>query len=202
MLGMLLKKKKKEERLLLFSCSVVTNSSWPHGLPQARFPWPSLSPGVCSNSCPLSWWCHPTISSFVTPFSSGLQSSPGTGSFPMCRLFASGGQSIGVSPSILPMNIQGSSPLGLTGLISLLPKGLLKSPPALQFKSISSPVLSLLIGPTLTSVSDYWKNHSFDYMDLCQQSDISAFNNFMILKNKCYLWIENLTYRLYTNLYL
>ena len=125
MLGMLLKKKKKEEESLLFSRSVVTDSSWPHGPHHARFPCPSLSPGVCSNSCPLSRWCHPTISSFVTPFSSGFQSSPGSESFPMSRLFTLGGQSIdGASPSILPINIQGWSPLGLTGLISLLSKGL------------------------------------------------------------------------------
>ena len=90
-----------------------------------RLPCPSLSPGVCSDSCPLNWWCHPTISSSVTSFSCP-QSLPASGSFPMSWLFASGGQSIGVlAPSLaFPMNIQGRFPLGLTGLISLLSKGL------------------------------------------------------------------------------
>ena len=86
---------------------------------------PSLSPGVCSNSCPLSQWRHPTISSSVAPFSC-LQSFPASESFPMSQLFTSGGQNIGASASILPMNIQGWFPLGLTGLISLLSKGLSK----------------------------------------------------------------------------
>ena len=89
-------------------------------------PWtarlPNPSPGACSNSCPLSWWCHPTISFSVIPFSSCLQSFPAPGSFPMNQLFASGGQSIGTSASasVLPMNMQDQFPLGLTGLISLL----------------------------------------------------------------------------------
>ena len=98
----------------------MSDSLWPYGLQQNRLPWPSLSPGVCSNSYPLSWWCHPTISSSVTPFSSCPQSFPASGSFPMSRLFASGGQSIGASASssVLPMDIQGCFSLGLTGLIS------------------------------------------------------------------------------------
>ena len=96
----------------------------PHELQHARLPCPSLSFGICSNSCPLSQWCHPNISSSVTPFSSCPQSFPGSGSFAMSRLFTSGGQSIGVSPSVLPMNIQGWFSLGLTGLVSLLSKGL------------------------------------------------------------------------------
>ena len=87
------------------------------------FPVLPLSPGACSNSCPLSRWCHPTISSSVAPFSSSPQSFPASGSFPMSWLFASGDQSIGASVSVLPMNIQGWFPLGLTGLISLLEKG-------------------------------------------------------------------------------
>ena len=85
----------------------------PHGLQHARLPCPSPTPGACSNSCPLSRWCHPTISSSFVPFSCP-QSFPASGSFPMSRLFASGGQSIGVSASVLPMNIQGWFPLGLT----------------------------------------------------------------------------------------
>ena len=104
----------------------MSNSLRPHGLQHARLPCPSLSPRVSSNSCPLSQWCHPTISSSVVPFSSCLQSLPASGSFPMSRLFTSGGQSIGVSASAsgLPMNIQGWFPLGLASLISLLSKGL------------------------------------------------------------------------------
>ena len=105
----------------------------------------------------------------VVPFSSCLQSFPTSGSFPMSRLFASGGQSIGASApaSVLPMSIQGRFPLGLTGLISLLSKGLSKPSPAPQFRSINSSALSLHHNSTLTSIHDYWKNHSFDYMDLC-----------------------------------
>ena len=98
----------------------------PHGLQHARPPWPSPTPGVCSNSCPLSRWCQATISSSVIPFSSCFQSFPGSGSFPMSQFFASGGQSIGASPSasVLPMNIQDWFPLGWTGWISLQSKGL------------------------------------------------------------------------------
>ena len=114
--------------LLLFSHSVVSNSLWPHGLqytrPHGLLSCPSPSPGVYSNSCPLSWWCHPTFSSSVALFSSCPQYFPASGSFPKSRLFASGDQSIGASASILPMNIQSWFPLGLNGLISLLSKGL------------------------------------------------------------------------------
>ena len=112
--------------LLLFSCSVMSNSLQPHGLQHARLPCPSPSPGACSNPCPLSQWCHPTISSSVVPFSSWLQSFPATASFLMSQPFASGGQRIGasVSASVLPMNIPDWFPLGLTGLIPLQSKGL------------------------------------------------------------------------------
>ena len=112
--------------LLLFSHSVVSDSLLPHGLQHARFPCPSPSPRACSNSCPLSQWCHPTVSSSVIPFSSCLQSFPASGSFPMSQLFTSGGHSIEASASalVLPMKIQGWFPLGLTGLISLQSKGL------------------------------------------------------------------------------
>ena len=109
-----------------FSRSVVSDSLWPHEPQHARPPCPSSSPGVHPNPCPLSRWCHPTISSSVVPFSSCPRSFPASGSFPMSQLFASGGQSIGVSASIsvLPMNTQDSSPLGWTGWISLQSKGL------------------------------------------------------------------------------
>ena len=102
-----------------FSCSVACDSLWPCGLKHARLPCPSPTPGACSNSCPSSQWCHPTISSFVIPFSSCLQSFPASGSFPGSQFFASGGQSIGVSvsASVLPMNIQDWLPLGLIIII-------------------------------------------------------------------------------------
>ena len=97
-----------------------------HGLQHARLPCPSPSPGVCSNSCPLSWWCHPTTSSSVTPFFSCPQSFPTSGSFPMNQLFPSCGQNIGVSAlaSVLSMSVWGWFPLVLIGWISLLSKGL------------------------------------------------------------------------------
>ena len=97
----------------------MSDSLWLHGLQHARLPCPSPSPRACSNSCPLSQWCHPIISSSFTPFSSCLQSLPASGSFLISRLFASGGQSIGASAWVLPVNIQGWFPLGLTGLILL-----------------------------------------------------------------------------------
>ena len=108
-----------------FGCSVVSDSLRPRELQYARPPCPSSTPRVYSNSCPLSRWCHPTISSSVIPFSSRLQSFPVSGSFLMSQFFASGGQSIGVSASasVIPMNIQDWFPLGLTGLI-LQSKGL------------------------------------------------------------------------------
>ena len=117
---------KKRISSVQFSRSVVSNSLRPHGLQHARLPCPSPTPRVYSNSCPFSQWCHPTISSSVTRFSSCPQSFPASGSFLISQLFASGGQNIGASASasLFPMNIQGWFSLGLTGLISLLSKGL------------------------------------------------------------------------------
>ena len=159
---------------LLFSHSVVSDSLQPYRLQHTRLPYPTLSPGIFSNSCLLSRWCHPTISSYVTRFSSCPQSFPESGSFPVSWLFASSDQSIGTSASalVLPMNIQSWSPLGVTGLIFLQSTCLLQ---CFQFESINSSVLSLLYGPSLISIHDHWKNQSFDYMDLCQQSDVTAF---------------------------
>ena len=133
--------------LLLFSCSVRSDSLQPHGLQHSRFPYPSHFPGACSNSCPLSWWFYPTILSSAIPFSSCLQSLPASGSFPMSQLFASGGQSIGVSASasVLPMIIQDWFPLGLTGWISLQSRDAQESSPTPQFKSINSSVLAFFI---------------------------------------------------------
>ena len=111
-----------------FSCSVVSDSLWPYGLGSmhTRLPCPSPTPRACSNSCPSSWWCHPTISFSVVPFSSCLQSFPASGSFLMSHVFASGDRSIGDSASalVLPMNTQDWSPLGWTGWISLQSKRL------------------------------------------------------------------------------
>ena len=134
-----------------FSHSVVSDSLWPHELQHARPPCPSPTPGVYPNSCPLSWWCHPAISSSVVSFSSCPQSFPASGSFPMSQLFKSGGQSIRVSAStsVLPMNTQDWSPLGWIGWISLQSKGLSRVFSKPQFKSINSSALSFLYSPTL-----------------------------------------------------
>ena len=151
----------------------MSDSLWPRGLQYAKLLCPPLSPRTCSNSCPLSWWCYVIILFSATPFFFCLQSFPASGSFPVSWLFASNGQSFGASASasVLPMNIHGWFPLGLTGLISRDSK---QSSPA-QFKSINSLVLSLLYSPALTFVCDYWKNLSFGYTDPCLQSDVSAF---------------------------
>ena len=144
----------------------MSDSLWPHGRQQARLPCPLPALGACSNSCPSSWCCHPTISSSVLPFSFHLQSFPASGSFPMSQFFTSGSQRIGVSAlaSVLPMNIPDWFPLGLTSWNSLQSKELSRvfSNTTPQFKIISSLALSFLYGPTPTSIHDYWKNHSFD----------------------------------------
>ena len=144
--------------------SVVSNSLQPHGLQHARPPCLLPTPRVYSDSCPLSQWCHINISSSVIPFSSCLQSFLASGSFQRSQFFTSGSQGIGLSASasVLPMNIQDWFPLELTSLFSLKSRGLSSVPPTPQFKSISSSVLSFLYCLTLTSIDDYWKNHSFD----------------------------------------
>ena len=116
----------QESLLLLFSSQVVSDFLWPHGLQRTRLPCPSPSPRVFPSSCLFNQWCHSMISSSAVPFSSCLQSFPKSGSFPMNRLFTSDGQSIRDSASVLPMSIQCWFPLRLTGLISLLSKGLSK----------------------------------------------------------------------------
>ena len=160
-----------------FSRSVMSNSLRPHGLQHARLPCSSPSLGACSDSCPLSWWCHPTLSSSVTLYSFCLQSLPASGSFPRSQLFASGGHSIGASASapVLPRRIQDWLPLRWTGLISLRSKGpsgvfFCTTVPERQFFG-----LCLLYGPALTPVRDYWKDNSLDYTDFCWQSDVFAF---------------------------
>ena len=145
--------------------SSVMSDSWrPHGLQHARLPCPSPTPGAYSNSCPLSWWCHTTISCSVIHFSSCLQSFPASVFFQVSQFFTSVGQSVGVSASasVLPMNIQDWLPLRLTGWFFLQFRDSQESCPTPQFKSINSLVLSFLHSPTLTSIHDHWKNHSLD----------------------------------------
>ena len=147
-----------------FSHSVMSDSLRLHELQCARPPCPSPTPRAYPNSCPLSQWCHPTISSSVIPFSSWHQSFPASGSFPMSQLFASGGQSIWVSTStsVLPMNTQNWPPLGWTSWISLQSRDSQESSPTPRFKSMNSLALIFLYSPTLTSIHDHWKNHSLD----------------------------------------
>ena len=121
------------------SCSVVSNSLQSHGLQQARLPCPSPTPTPCSNSGPLSQWCHPTISSSVIPFSSCFQSFPASGSFPMSRLFASGGPSIGAAASVLPVNIQDWFLFRVDWFALLAVQGTLKS--LLQHSSSKASIL-------------------------------------------------------------
>ena len=170
----------------------MSNSLQARGLQHARFFCPPLSSGVCSNSCPFNWWCYLIISSSATPFSC-LPSFQASRSFPVSPLFTSCGQSIRSSAlaSVLPINIQGWFHSGLTGLISLLFKGVFS---LLQHHNSKASILHhsafcfffffhlfLLVGtqpsydPTCHICTDYWENHSFDYSDVCLQSDISAF---------------------------
>ena len=158
------------------SCSVVSSSLWTHGLQHSCLPCP-LSSRVCLNSCPLSQWCHPMISSSVNPFSFCLQSFPASGFFPMSQFFISGSQSIGVSASaiVLPMNTQSWFPLGWTGWISLLSKrpSRVFSNTTVQKHQFFGPQLSLWPNSHIHTWSR--KNHSLDYRDLYQQSNVSAF---------------------------
>ena len=136
---------------------------WPHELQHARHPCPSPTPGVHPNSCPSSWWSHPTISFSIVPLSSCPQSFPASGSFQMSQIFASGGQSIGVSASasVLPMNTQDWSLGWLVGS-PCSPRDSQESSTIPQFKSINSSLFCFLYSPTLISIYDHWKNHSLD----------------------------------------
>ena len=143
-------------------CSVAQSLTpyltlWPHGLQHAKLPCWSLSPGVCSSSCPLSCWCYSTISFSVTPFSICPQSFTASGSFPMSCLFISGSQSIGTLASVLPINIQGWFLLDWLVWSPCSPRDSQESFPAPQLESINSLALSLLYDPALTSICDYWK---------------------------------------------
>ena len=163
----------------------MSNSLQPHELEHTRLPYPLLFPWVCSNSCPLSHWCHPTISSSgtttrekpITPFFFCPQSFSASGSFPVGQLFASGGQSIGASTSVsvLPMNIQGQFHLGLTGWISLQSKGLSRvfSSTTLQKHQFFDSQSSL----QSNSLIHTWplEKPKLDYTELGWQNDVSAF---------------------------
>ena len=139
-----------------FSRPVMSDSWQPHETQHTKPPCPSPTPGVHPNPCPLSQWCHSTISSSVVPLSSCPQSFPASGSFQMSQLFTSGSQSIGASAStsVLPMNTQDWSPCS--------PRDSQESSPTPQFKSINSSALSFLYSPTLTSIHDHCKNHSLN----------------------------------------
>ena len=150
--------------MLLFSHSVMSDSLQPNPMDCSTSGFLVLHYlSECSNSWPLSQWCHPTISPSIALFSSCPQSFPASGSFPMSRLFPSDGRSTraSASVSVLPMNIQGWFPLGLTHFISLLSKELsgVFSSTIVQKRQFS---LGLLYGPNLICIHDYWKNHSFD----------------------------------------
>ena len=146
---------------LLFSRSVVSDSLQTHGLQHARIPCPSLSPGACSNSCPLSWWCH-SCHPLSSPSPPALNLSQHQGLFKWVSSSHQVAKVLGVSAGVLPMNIQDWFPLGLTGLISLQSKGLSRVFSNTTVQRTDSSVFSLLYGPIPTSIQDYWKNYSFD----------------------------------------
>ena len=154
---------------MLFSSLSAMSALRPHRLKHARLLCLPLYPRVCSDSSPLSQWCFLTISSSAAHFSFCLQSFPASGSFPVSWLFSSGGQNIGTLASVLSMNIQGWFPAGLTWS-PCSPRDSQESSLALQFKSINFLVFILLYDPTITCIHGYWKNQSFNYSDLCQQS--------------------------------
>ena len=152
-----------------FSHSVMSNSLRPHGLQHARLPCPSPTTGAYWNSCPLTQWCHPTISSSVVPFSSCLQSFPESVFSRESVLCIRWPKYWSFSFSISPSNEDsGLFPLGWTSWIFCSPRDSQESSLIPQFKSINSSALSFLYSPTLTPIYDYWKNHSFDKMYLCQ----------------------------------
>ena len=155
---------------------MVSDSLQPYGLQHARLPCLSPSARACWISCLLSWWCLPTISSSVNPFSSCLQLFPASGTFQMSHFFSSGGQSIGFSASTNPSKeYLGLISFRMDSLDLHAFKVLSRVFSSITFKSINSSALSFLYSLTLTSIRDYWKNHTFEYMDLCWQSNGSAF---------------------------
>ena len=148
-----------------------------HVLWHTKLPCPSSSSRVCSNSCPFSQWCHPTISSSVAPFSFCPQSFPASGSLPVSQLLHLVAKGLELQLQHQPFQWIFRVDFLYDGLVwfPCCPRDSQESSLAPQFKSINSSALSFIYGPTLRSLHDYWKNHSFDYMNLCQQSDVSAF---------------------------
>ena len=154
----------------------MSDPLWPHGLQQARLPCPSLTPGAYSNSCPSSWWCHQTISSSVVPFSP-------SSIVPSSWVFFNESFLRIRWPKYWSSSFSMSTSNKYSGLISFrmdwldlfAVQGILKSLLQHHSSSINSSALSFIYDSTLTSVHDYWKNHSFDQMDLCRQSNVSAF---------------------------
>ena len=165
--------------LILFSCPVMSDSFQPHGLQHTRSSYPSPSLEVCPCSCPLYQWCHPAISSSHTLFFFCPQSFPASETFPMSQLFTSDDQytRASASASVIPMSIQGWFPLRLTGLISLLTKGLSEDFSSTTVQRHQSFMFCLLYGPGLTTLCAHWEDHSLDYMDICQKSHVSAFQH-------------------------
>ena len=169
--------------MLLFSCSVVANSLWPHGLQQARPPCSLPSPKVPPSLCPLHWWCHLAISSSDTLFSCS-QSFTASGSFPVNQLFISKQLAVcdqntgaSASASVVPMSIQDWFPLTLTGLISLLSKelsGVYSSTTVWRHQFFGA---LLLYSPALTTIRDHWEDPSLHYMNLYRQSNVSVFQH-------------------------
>ena len=183
-----------------FSHSVVSNSFWPHGLQHARLPCPLPTPRSCSNSCPLSWWCHPTISSLSLP-------SPAFNLTQLQGLFQ-WVSSLHQVAKVLKLHLQHQFFQWIFRIDFLYywliwslccPKDSQESSPAPEFESVNSSVLSLLYGPTLTCVHDYWKNHSFDYTNLWWQLMSLLFNSLsrsviaFLPRSKCLLitWLQS-----------
>ena len=148
---------------------------WTAARLQDRLPCPSPSPRACLNSCPSSWWCHPTILPSAVPSSSCLPSFPAKGSFPVSQLFVSGGHKYWSFSISLSDEYSGLISFRIDWFDLLAVQGTLKSPPTPQLESISSSVLSCLYDQTLKFIHNSWKNYSFDYMGLCWQSNVSTF---------------------------
>ena len=175
----------------------MSNSLRPRELQHARPLCPSPTPRVHPNSCPLSQWCHPTISPSVVPFSSCPQSFPASGSFQMSQLFTCSGQStrVSASASVLPMNIQDWSPLEWTGWISLQSKDSQEASPTPQLKSINSSALSFLYSPILTSIHDHWKTIAltrWTFVDKVMSPLFNMLSSLVItfLPRTKYLWLS------------
>ena len=155
-----------EQKRSLFSCSVLSNFLWTHGLKLSRLSCP-LSPRVCSNSCPLSWWCCLTISSSAAPFSFCVQSFPASKSFPIAQFYASSGQSTVASVSVLSVNTQVWFPLGLTGLISLQSEGFSRVFSSTRVQKHQFFVTQASLWSHFHIRTWLLENHTFDNMDLC-----------------------------------